>query len=110
MDDNIYSSLSAIAPTFYKLAPRDDTPLPIINYYYILAEPLRRSDNSYSRSKRLVVQIECFAWTGIDDFADRVENEMKTIGGVLRSKDWITDTKAQGISFEFEFFQIVEED
>jgi hypothetical protein len=109
MDDLIYQRLNSIAPTFYKIVPRDDLDLPIINYFYVSAEPLRRADNSYGKSKRFIVQIECFDWQNIEDFADRIESEMKDLGGILRSMEWITDLKPQGIRFEFEFYKIVPE-
>jgi hypothetical protein len=107
MDDLIYQKLNSIAPTFYKIVPRDDLELPLINYFYVSAEPLYKSDNTYSKSKRFIVQIECFDWKNIEDFADTIEEAMKELDGILRRTDWITDMKAQGIRFEFEFHKVV---
>jgi hypothetical protein len=108
MNDLIYQRLNAIAPCFYKMAPREDVILPVISYYYLLAEPMRRGDNTYGKSKRIIASIEAFESSvkAVEELSIRIENEMRDLGGNLRNMEWLTEGKTKGISFEFEFFDI----
>lgn len=107
MKELIYSTLNTFAPCFYREAPNDFIELPVITYYFVLNQPLFQADNSFSKSRRIIFNVDVFSDSDVEVLALQVTDALMNVKAILRSETDISEDGIFGVRLEFEIINFV---